>query len=116
MGGSERASHRTVSEQEAGTTRAEEGEQEGTVRSLRACSLAKESAVPRASQSRDNVGQGQAFQELGSCLPFTSLSIPGDTTTLLDTGLTRLTSNSGWRLDHVLVREVITVPGYACTF
>lgn len=74
------------------------------VRSLRACSLAKESAVPRASQSRDNVGQGQAFQELGSCLPFTSLSIPGDTTTLLDTGLTRLTSNSGWRLDHVLVR------------
>lgn len=44
-----------------GMIRAEENEWEGAVRSLRACSLGRESAVSKASQSRGDVGQGQIF-------------------------------------------------------
>lgn len=44
-----------------GMIRAEENEWEGAVKSLRACRLDKESAVSKASQSRDDVGQGQIF-------------------------------------------------------
>lgn len=50
----------TVSER-IGMIRAEENAWEGAVKSLRACSLGKESAVSKASQSRDDVGQGQIF-------------------------------------------------------
>lgn len=103
---------RAVNER-TGMIRAEENEREGAVKSLRACSLGKESAVSKASQSRIMWAKARSSRNLNIAsflvLSPTSPFMLGDAATCLDTGLEQVWLQTMIR-DHVLVCRVITFP------